>query len=320
MKSRIVATGAYIPSLKVTNDDLATIMDTNDEWITQRTGIKTRYYETKSNAHMATQAALNTGVDLETIDCIVVSTYTADKAIPTVANQVKAALKIKKDIPCFDVNAACSGFIYGLEVADAFLLSGKYKKVLLIGSDFNSRVMDFEDRSTSILFGDGAGAVVLELGDTGGLIDNVIHAQDDLDGAISLINSTDFDNALNPRDTEHNPYFEMKGSDVFKFAIKTCTKALKSMMAQHELEIEDVDYVIAHQANQRILETSARMLGMEMDKFPMNLDRYGNTSAASIPILMDEMYKDGRLKAGMKVLLIAFGGGLSYGVSYLEIT
>lgn len=320
MKSRIIASGSYIPKLKITNDDLATIMDTNDEWITQRTGIQTRYFETESNAHMAIQAAIATGFDLETIDCIVVATYTADDAIPTVANQVKKGLNLSKDVPCFDVNAACSGFLYGLEIVDALLLSRKYNRVLLIGSDFNSRVMDFTDRSTSILFGDGAGAVILELGEIGGVVDVKIAAKDDHHEAIILKSSMDFDNPLNPRDVKDDPYFKMKGSDVFKFAIKTCTGALKDMMNKHNLVQEDIDYVIAHQANQRILETSAKILGFPIEKFPMNLDRYGNTSAGSIPILLDELYRNGTLKDGMKVLLVAFGGGLSYGVSYMEIT
>lgn len=320
MKSNIIASGSYVPSLKITNDDLATIMDTNDDWITQRTGIKSRYFETVSNAHMAISAAQATGIDVETIDCIVVSTYTADESIPTLANQVKKGLGILKDIPCFDLNAACSGFIYGLEVVDALLLSGKYKRILLIGSDFNSRVMDFTDRSTSILFGDGAGAVVLELGSIGGIVDIKIASKDDRDGAITLKSETDFSNPLNPRVIEDDQYFKMKGSDVFKFAIKTCTSALKQMMKNHSLTEADVDYIIAHQANQRILETSAKLLGFPVEKFPMNLDRIGNTSAGSIPILYDELIKNGTLKPGMKILMVAFGGGLSYGVSYLEIT
>ena len=320
MKSNIIASGSYVPSLKITNDDLATIMDTNDDWITQRTGIKSRYFETVSNAHMAISAAQATGIDVETIDCIVVSTYTADESIPTLANQVKKGLGILKDIPCFDLNAACSGFIYGLEVVDALLLSGKYKRILLIGSDFNSRVMDFTDRSTSILFGDGAGAVVLELGPIGGIVDIKIASKDDHDGAITLKSETDFSNPLNPRVIEDDQYFKMKGSDVFKFAIKTCTSALKQMMKNHSLKEADVDYIIAHQANQRILETSAKLLGFPVEKFPMNLDRIGNTSAGSIPILYAELIKNGTLKPGMKILMVAFGGGLSYGVSYLEIT
>ena len=320
MRSRIIATGSYVPSLKVTNDDLASIMDTNDEWIQQRTGIQSRYFETTSNAHMATQAALSTDVDVNTIDCIIVCTYTPDSTIPTVANKVKAALDIKKDIPCFDLNSACSGFVYGLEVADALLLTKKYKRILLIGSDFNSRVMDFTDRSTSILFGDGAGAVVLELGSEGGIIDTRIHAKDDTDESILLHAANDFTNPLNPRDIPENQYFMMKGSDVFKFAIKTCTKAIKDMMQDHNLSSDDIDYVVAHQANKRILETSSKLLHIPIEKFPTNIERIGNTSAGSIPILLDEMMQDERLKPGMKVIMIAFGGGLSYGISYLQIT
>lgn len=320
MRSNIIASGSYIPSLKITNDDLATIMDTNDAWITQRTGIKTRYFETVSNAHMAIEAALATQIDVQSVDCIVVCTYTADDAIPTLANQVKKGLGIHVDIPCFDINAACSGFIYGLEVVDALLLSRKYKRILLIGSDFNSRVMDFTDRSTSILFGDGAGAMVLELKQDGGIQDLVIASKDDLDEAIVLPSETDFSNPLNPRSVSKNSYFRMKGSNVFKFAIKTCTQALKKMMLKHDLDVDDIDYIIAHQANQRILEASAKILGFPISKFPMNLDRIGNTSAGSIPILYDEMSKNGQLQPGMKVLFVAFGGGLSYGVTYLEIS
>ena len=316
MKSKIIATGSYVPNKVVTNDDLAQIMDTNDEWIKQRTGISERRYEAQSNVHMCKEAALKCDVDLESIDCIIVCTYTPDSFIPTTASSVKRELEIKKSIPCFDLNAACSGFVYGLEVADALIKSGTYKRVLLIGSDFTSRTLDFTDRGTAILFGDGAGAVVLESSETAGIIKTVLRGDDDNDELIKLTSMSDHGNDFVDRDIESDSFFSMKGAEVFKFAIKVMKESILSVVSKEELT--NVDYIISHQANKRIIEFAAKSLKMDIEKFPMNLEKYGNTSAGSIPILLDELVKSKKIKQGDRLVLVAFGGGLTYASSLIE--
>ena len=318
MKSKIIATGSYLPNNVISNDDLSKFMDTNDAWIQQRTGIKERRFEDQSNLHMCYEASIACDVDLETIDCIVVCTYTADSLIPSTASQLKRALKIKKNIPSFDLNAACSGFVYGIEVADALIKSGSYQRILLVGSDFNSRTLDFSDRSTAILFGDGAGAVVLEQSDQAGIIKTVLRGDDDHDQLITLENMSDHDNPLIDRSAQDSSYFSMKGSEVFKFAIKVMKESILSVVNKEDLD--SVDYIISHQANKRIIEYAARTLKMDLDRFPMNLDKYGNTSAASIPILLDELVRDKRIIKGNRLILVAFGGGLTYASSLIEWT
>lgn len=319
MSTRIVSTGSYVPEVKVSNTDLESIMDTNDEWIRKRTGIESRRYEDISTVRMATEAAKDacSTVDVETLDCIVVATYTPDSFIPTVANQVKANLGITRPIPSFDVNAACSGFIYAYQVAHAYIVSGIYRRVLVIGVDFNSRYMNFEDRSTSILFGDGAGALVLETSDKG-TIDTIIGGEDDINESITMKNSTDYSNPFVERDTQKESYFEMKGSDVFKYAVRIMDKTIKDLLVKNNLETNDIDYVLSHQANQRILDSGARSLKIDTKRMLSNVSKYGNTSSASVPILLDEANKKGLLQSGMKVILVAFGGGLTYGAVLLE--
>lgn len=319
MKSRIIATGSYVPEKIVSNDDLSNYMDTNDEWITQRTGIKNRRFESVSNHHMALSASLNAlqGMDIESIDCIVVCTFTPDNFIPTNANLIKKDLGIKRHIPCFDLNAACSGFVYGLQVVDALLISKMYNRILLVGSDFNSRYMDFTDRSTSILFGDGAGAVVMELAERG-IVETVLYGQDDVEDSITMPNLSPFSNPFVHDVQSNQAYFEMKGSTVFRFAIKAFTSSIKTLLKNNNLTVDDIDYIISHQANERIIESCAKSLKMDVSKFPMNLQEYGNTSAGSIPIVLDEIVRDGRLKKEMKIIVVAFGGGLTYGASLIE--
>lgn len=319
MKSSIIATGSYVPKHKVSNHDLAKIMDTNHDWIVQRTGIETRYFEEQSNAHMATEAAHKAlqSVDKDSLDLIIVCTYTPDAFIPTTASVVKQNLNLKRDIPCFDLNAACTGFLYGIQVADGLLRSKIYQRILLIGSDMTSRTLDFTDRSTAILFGDGAGAVVLELG-TSGVVETLLYAQDDHDAAITLSNIKENPNPLINGTSSKEGLFDMNGAEVFRFAIKSFTKSVKDILTKNNLVTDDLDFVISHQANVRIIETAARALKMNLNQFPMNLQNYGNTSAASIPMILDEMVRGNKLKSGMKIVLVAFGGGLTYGATLIE--
>lgn len=316
MKSRIIATGSYVPPNIVTNDDLAEIMDTNDAWIKQRTGISQRRFEDQSNLHMCYEAAKACDINFETIDCIIVCTYTPDSLIPTTASGLKKALKINKTIPAFDLNAACSGFVYGIEVGDALIKSGSYERILLVGSDFTSRTIDFTDRGTAILFGDGAGAIVLEASEKAGIIKTVLNGDDDNDNLISLMSMSDNDNKFVNRESQSKSYFSMKGTEVFKFAIKVMKESILSVVGKKDLH--NIDYVISHQANKRIIEYAAKTLKMDLNKFPMNLERYGNTSAGSIPILLDELVRKGKISKGDRLVLVAFGGGLTYGSSLIE--
>lgn len=319
MKAKIVATGSYRPKKKITNYDFEKIMDTSHEWIVQRTGIETRFYEEYSTVNMATEAAKAalSKFDLESIDCIIVGTYTPDSFIPSVANQVKENLRILKPIPSFDVNAACSGFLYALHTANAFIKSDTYQNILVIGVDFNSRYLDFEDRSSAILFGDGAGAVVLSRG-TQGIIDSIIGSIDDNDLSLVMKNNTDYANPFFERNLVNDKYFMMKGKDVFKFAIKIFEQSVLDILERNSLTTDDIDYIVAHQANQRILDFATRSLKIEKHKILSNVADVGNTSSGSVPLLLDEKNQEGIFREGMKIILVAFGGGLTYGCTLVE--
>lgn len=320
MSAAIVKTGSYRSHRIVSNHDLAQIMDTNHEWIVSRTGIVNRVYEDDSTLHMAYEASLKivTEEDLESLDGIIVGTYTPDKLIPSVASELRAKLNFKRNIFAFDVNAACSGFIFALHTGYAYIKSGLAKRVLIVGVDYNSRIMDFKDRTTSILFGDGAGAVILEASDVG-IIDSFIHNESDTGNALSVISSSDYDHPYRNK-VQQNPYFEMEGKTVFKFAVKALRNSVNQLLERNNLTLDDIDYVVSHQANLRILETASKILKMDINKFLVNVDEVGNTSSGSVPLLLDEVNQKGILKPGMKVILVAFGGGLTYGATLIEWT
>lgn len=319
MSTKIISTGSYVPKTVISNVDFSKILDTDNEWIVKRTGIESRRFESISNAHMATEAALSAlqGIDYDSIDCIIAATYTPDSFIPGLASQLRSNLNIKRPIPCFDINAACSGFMFALHTANAYIKSGIYKRILVIGSDFNSRTLNYADRSTSILFGDGAGAVVVEAGEVG-IIDSIIGGEIDEQSSLTLDSNLDRENPFFKRDTTSNAYFSMDGSNVFKFAVRIIEEGIKKILDDNNMSISDIDYVISHQANQRILNMAARSLKTDNEKFLSNVRFYGNTSSASVPILLDESNRNGLLEDGMKIILIAFGGGLSYGVTLIE--
>lgn len=319
MKSKILSTGSYLPPKVVSNKVFEKIIDTSDEWITQRTGIKERRFEELSNVHMAHEAAKKAldNIDINSIDCIIAATYTPDSMIPGLAGELRGLLNVKRSIPAFDINAACSSFIFALETANAYIKAGIYKRILIVGSDRNSSTLDFNDRSTCILFGDGAGALVLESSSTG-IIDTILAGEIDKDNSLSLKVKEEFINPFIDEKNIVNSKLEMKGSDVFKFAVRVVKDSINEILEKNNLDISEIDYVISHQANQRILNMAARSLKVSDKKFLSNLEMYGNTSSASIPILLDEANKKGILKRGMKIILIAFGGGLSYGASIIE--
>lgn len=322
MKARILGTGVYYPTKVITNFDLEKIIDTSDEWIVQRTGIKQRYFSEITTSEMAYNAAVDalnsSNIDKDDIDLIIVATLTPDQLSPACANLVAKRLKLKKDIPSFDINAACSGYIYSLKVVQAFIETNMYNKILLIGAEHFSRVLDFNDRSTSILFGDGAGATIFGVGDVG-IIDTSIFNKDDPNDALSVHNDYDSHVALSGFEYEDHAHVQMKGQDVFRFASSVIVKMIKDYFKKHNLTSDDIKYIIPHQANLRIIEFAAKSLNIDINKFIVNVDMIGNTSAASIPIALDEIYKANKLEKGDKIMMVAFGSGLTYGISLIEI-
>lgn len=322
-KAGILGVGSYLPEKIISNFDLEKIMDTSDEWIRTRTGIKERRVAdvNEATSDLATKAALNAIKDAnltpEDIDLIIVATITPDMIFPSTACLVQANIKATK-AACFDLEAACSGFIYGMTVAKQFIETNTYKHVLVIGAEALSRILDYEDRSTAILFGDGAGAVVMGSVNEGGVLSTNLGS----DG-----NGKDYLNI--PAGGSKNPASEetlknrlhsvkMAGNDVFKFAVRIMQDASIKCVESANLDIQDIDYLIPHQANIRIIEASAKRLKLNMDKVYVNLDRYGNMSAASIPVALDEAYREGKIKKGDNIVLVGFGGGLTWGASVVR--
>lgn len=305
---KIVATGRALPRKIVTNDDLSRLVDTNDEWIRTRTGIRQRHFcEEETCQSLAIEAAFQAveraGINKQEIGTVIVATATADNVFPSVACMVQNALGLSKEVMAFDLSAACSGFLYGLGVCHSVLLNQKKKYALLIGSEQMSRILDMEDRSTCVLFGDGAGAAVITLDE------NEFYQKAWSDG-----NSE----ALSCKGAGYdNQYLSMEGSKVFKFAVKVIAQGIEEILAESGKTIGEIDYIVCHQANERIIDHVSRKY--EGVKFYKNMDRYANTSAASIPIALDEMYEKGMLKEGMQVILVGFGAGFTWSSALLTI-
>ncbi len=315
---KIEATGRYLPQTVVTNDMLSTVVDTNDEWITTRTGIHTRRFvsgddNTLSMAAKAARDAIETGgIDKNRIGTVIVSTFTGDYATPSVACLLQRELGLPEDIAAFDISAACAGFVYALHLAHSLLLANPDQLILLVGSEVLSKATNFDDRGTCILFGDGAGAAVVSAKEDAPFrFVSGVTGSDEFVFCGGLKNSgTPFSNVTAP---SPNPSIFMNGREVFKFAVDSMVKGI------HALESDmpgAPDYYISHQANSRIIHSAAKKLGVPEEKFYTNIGRYGNTSSASIPIAMDEMHKAGLLKEGMRLILVGFGGGLTYGAAY----
>lgn len=319
MISRIIGTGSYLGEESIPNTTLEEFLDTNDTWIEERTGIKHRYFTKNTSDYLAYKASLKAleSIDKETIDMIIVGSYTSDHLIPTTANLVKERLGITRDIPCFDINAACSGFIFAYANAHSFITSQMYKRILVIGVDKNSKILDFTDRSTAILFGDGAGAVVVEGSMDKGCKSIILKSVDDVENTIVSENNKESNNPMWKQDYSAK-YFTMKGRDVFKFALNAGKKIIQEICETSNITTKEIDLFLIHQANQRIIEGIARAIKEPILKFPMNIENYGNTSSASIPILLDELVRDGKIVEGMKIAMVAFGGGLSVGALYFE--
>ena len=322
MRVGIMGTGSYVPERILTNNDLAKIVDTNDEWITTRTGIRERRIASDDEAtsdlafKAAEKAIMDAGIDKNEIELIIVATMTQDHLTPSTAALVQDKLGIKA--AAFDVSAACTGFIYGFTAGYSFIKAGIYKKVVVIGAETMSRVTDWEDRGTCILFGDGAGAVVLGEVETGGFLAS--HLAADGSGACELIVPAGGSRKAATAETIENRevYLKMNGREVFKFAVKAFPESVENVLTQQNLTADDIDIFIPHQANVRIIEAIAKRFKQPLDKFFVNLHKYGNTSGASIPIALDEASKEGRFKKGDKIVATGFGGGLTYGSILFE--
>lgn len=317
----IKGTGACLPEKVLDNNALSQWMDTNDQWIQERTGIKTRHVvEHETTVSMAADAAMhaleNAGVEAEEIDLILVSTISSNVILPSTACEVQRSIGAVNAV-CFDLNAACTGFLFALNTAQAYFHAGLIKKALIIGAESLSNLMDWGDRSTAILFGDGAGAAVLTA-EEGEFPSMVMHSDGSKGGVLTCSNRFLKDGLKSVEINSEDLYIRMNGQEVFKFAVRKVPECIEELLTQCRRKPEEVDYYILHQANERIVESIAKRLKVDISRFPMNLMDYGNTSSASIPILLDQVNRRGMLKKGMKLVLAGFGAGLSWGATYLE--
>lgn len=323
MSVKIIGTGSYLPETVVTNDDLAQIMDTSDEWIQSRTGIRERrIVKEETLVSMSAKAAIaaceNAGISPEDVDLILLGTVSGDYVTPSNACLVQAEIGAKTAI-AYDINAACSGFMYGMQSAYAYLQAGIYKKAVVIGAEVLSRIINWSDRSTCVLFGDGAGAAVLAIDDdneAGGILSFDLGTDGSKGMVLSCVNRLN-NNPYVKNSTELD-FVQMNGQEVYKFAVKTVPASIERALKKCCLKAEDVDYFVLHQANIRIIQAVAKRLDAPEEKFPISLDHVGNISAASVPVLLDEMNRKGMLKKGNKLAMSGFGAGLTWGTTVLE--
>ena len=308
---RIVATGRALPERTVTNDDMSRLVDTSDEWIVSRSGIRTRRFcgEGENSALLAARAAgqalERSGIDPRELAAVLVATVSPQYATPSNGCVVQQVLGLPEEVPCFDISVGCTGFVYGLQIARGLLLQDQRPYALVVGAEALSHIMDFTDRSTCVLFGDGAGAAVVRL-EEGAPYACVLGAK----------GSPETLWALGPG--AEASHIHMDGKAVFRFAVEAVPKVVRELLDRGGLTMDEVDWIVPHQANRRIVESAARRLGLPMDKFFLNLDRYGNTSAASIPLALDEMAERGLLQRGQKIICVGFGAGLTWGGMLLE--
>jgi len=307
--SRISGTGSYLPERVMTNTELEELVDTSDEWIADRTGIRKRHIvgENETTCDIAEQAsrrALDTaGIRPQDIDLIIVATTTPDRIFPSTACLLQQRLDMHGQT-AFDLQAVCTGFVYALGVADKFIRSGSVKRALVVGADSLSRIVDWTDRSTCVLFGDGAGAVVLEASEEAGILSTHLHADGKYNELLQV-----------PQDSQ---YIHMQGNEVFKVAVNTLGRIVDETLSANNMSKDDIDWLVPHQANIRIIAATARKLKMPMERVVVTVEEHGNTSAASIPLALDVAVRDGRIKRGETVLLEAFGGGFTWGSALMK--
>lgn len=311
--SRIIGTGGYLPDRVLTNADLEKMVDTTDEWITDRTGIKERHIaaDGQTTCDLAEQAARQAlkaaGIDKDEIDLIIVATTTPDRVFPSTACLLQQRLDIH-GCPAFDIQAVCTGFVYALGVADKFIRAGGVRNALVIGAETLSRIVDWTDRNTCVLFGDGAGAVVLQASSEPGILSTHMHA----DGSYESLLTTS-GGVSEGLTKEAGPYIEMSGNEVFKMAVNTLGRIVDETLEANNMDKSEVDWLVPHQANTRIIQATAKKLKMTMDRVVMTVAEHGNTSAASVPLALNAAVRDGRIQRGDVLLLEAFGGGFTWG-------
>jgi 3-oxoacyl-[acyl-carrier-protein] synthase III len=318
--SHITGTGGYLPERIMENTELEEMVDTSDEWIKSRTGIHKRHIAAEGETtcdlaeHAARMAIEAASINPDEIDLIIVATTTPDLIFPSTACLLQHRLGVR-GTAAFDVQAVCTGFIYALSIADKFIKTGASKKALVVGAETLSRIIDWTDRDTCVLFGDGAGAVILEASEAPGIISTVLHADGNYRDLLKVPAgiSTDYSKIK-----DGTAYIEMQGNEVFKVAVNTLGRIVDETLSANNLEKKDIDWLVPHQANTRIISATAKKLDMSMDKVVLTVDQHGNTSAASVPLALDVAVRDGRIQRGDKLLLEAFGGGFTWGSALVD--
>jgi len=306
-KIKVISSGKYVPPTLITNEDLEKLVETSDEWITTRTGIKTRHRAVDElTSEMAVKAAKyaidRVNYDVNKIDLIIMATITGDQSTPSTANFIQAQLGLHHEVMSFDINAACTGFVYGLEVAAALLQTGRFRAALVIGGETLTRIVDYTDRNTCVLFGDGAGAMIIEPAYTDHHNAYFFNAaRGDTNNTLTVVNK-----------------IKMDGKKVYQFAVDAMEQAIHKVLNDANLDIRDIDKIIPHQANERIIQSVAKSMDIPLEKFMMNLSEYGNTSAASIPMTISDYFDQNEVK-GQKILLVGFGGGFTWGSAILQL-
>ena len=318
--SRITGTGGYLPERVMTNAELERIVDTSDEWIKSRTGITKRHIAAENETtcdlaeHAARKAIVAAGIEPGSIDLIIIGTTTPDVIFPSTACLLQQRLGIH-GCPAFDVQAVCTGFIYALDIADKFIRTGAATTALVIGAETLSRILDWTDRSTCVLFGDGAGAVILQASPEPGIMSSHLHADGEYNELLNVPAGISRDPA---RMKDGGAFIQMQGNEVFKVAVNTLGRIVDETLEANKLNKEDIDWLVPHQANTRIIFATAKKLNMSMDHVVLTVDQHGNTSAASVPLALDVAIRDGRIQRGDIILLEAFGGGFTWGATLIK--
>jgi len=318
MYSKIIGTGSYLPSKVLTNFDLEKIVDTSHDWIVSRSGIFERHIAADNElaSDLALQASLraieSAGIGADEIDLVIVATTTPDQVFPSTACILQDKLGIKNHGAAFDIQAVCGGFVYAMNTADLYIRGGQAKTVLVVGSEVLSRILDWNDRTTCVLFGDGAGAVVLRASKAPGIVAAKLHADGSHRGMLKA------EGNVRNGEVQGDPFIKMEGQAVFKFAVKVLSEVVEEVLAENKLKGSDIAWLIPHQANIRIMEATAKKLGLSMDNVIVTVATHGNTSAASIPLALDTAVRDGRIKAGQNIILEAVGGGFTWGAVLIK--
>ncbi len=313
MYSRIIGTGSYLPSKTLTNYDLEKIVETSHDWIVSRSGIHERHIaaDGEMTSDLALQASLRAiaaaGINADDIDLVIVATTSPDQIFPSTACILQDKLGIRNRGAAFDMQAVCGGFVYAMNTADLYIRGGQARTALVVGAEVLSRILDWNDRTTCVLFGDGAGAVILQASESPGIISSKLHADGSHRGMLKA------DGNIRNGEVQGDPFIKMDGQGVFKFAVKVLSEVVEEVLEENKLQGSDISWLVPHQANVRIMEATAKKLGLSMDNVIVTVATHGNTSAASIPLALDTAVRDGRIKAGQNILLEAVGGGFTWG-------